>query len=182
MAILYLDIETTGLDCETNQVISIQVQVDNNPLEILPSWETDEPTILLKCIDKMKGLIAMEFVICVGFNILKFDLPFLFSRSCRYELLSSNELFAHFFTDLAHIDLRQVLLAYNKWRFKGLNWDNVLKKYGFPPAKGKGDVPRWFANGQYDKILAYVTSEFEPIPTIYWKIRKGDIRKDYFLK
>lgn len=172
---MFFDIETTGLDYRVHKLISIQLKIGNNPPEIFASWESDEITIIEKLLVRFQSI--QEFSICVGFNSLTFDIPFIVSRSVNLKALFPSEAFRIFYNKLAHTDLKHLLIPNNNWCFTGLSWDRVLEVYGFPPKKGSGkQVPLWFSQGEYDKIIDYVISEIEFMPNIYWMIRSGDLR------
>ena len=178
MAIVYLDIETTGLDFSSDQIISIQYQENNNHFEILKSWETSEEQILIDFLNKVTSIQDNQFVICVGFNTLCFDIPFLISRYNYYKIRTPNEIIGIFNRKLAHCDLKQIYLPFNNWRYKGLTWDNVLDEYGYQMKDGSNSqVPIWFENGDYERILRYIESEFPPMVDIYWKLRNSIFKK-----
>ncbi len=177
MGIIYLDIETTGLNYNNDQIVTIQLQEDNQSLIIFKSWESNEKTILRKFLMRLSGIQRKGFTICVGFNILKFDIPFLISRCNYHKLLTPNDLIEIFYRNLAHCDLLQILLPHHDWKYKGLTWDYVLRLYGYQSKKGHGNqIPIWFKEGKYDKIIEYIESEFPPMVDIYWKLRKSDFR------
>ena len=99
MVIVFLDIETTGLDYRVDSIISIQLKVGNNPPEILPSWESSEIAIIRTLIARLQALQEKEFTVCVGFNTLTFDIPFIVSRCIHLELLFPSEAFKIFYNN-----------------------------------------------------------------------------------
>ena len=174
MVIVFLDIETTGLNYNEHEIVTIQLQEDNNLCEIYKIWESSEKEILEALMSRLLEIQKKGFSWCVGFNSLTFDIPFLISRCSFHNIETSIKLLEIFYRRLAHVDLRQILLPEHKWQFKGLDWDYVLQLYGYPPKKGSGSqIPIWFKEGEYQKIIDYIKSEFPPLVEIYWKIRKS---------
>jgi len=179
MGTVYIDIETTGLNCIENEVIVIQMKHDNEPIEIYTIWTSNEKTILKKMINRILEIQAKEnYTWCVGFNSSKFDIPFLYQRCIHNNISSPDELFKILYSNFVHLDLRQIFYSSNNWRFKGLGWSNVLKAYDYPPKIAEGNqIPIWYKEKKYDKIIQYIESEFPAMVDIYWMVRKGDIRK-----
>ena len=172
MGTIYLDIETTGLDYVNDKIVTIQLQENNNQVEIYKSWESSEKCILEKLVKRLAEILNKGFTCCVGFNTLTFDIPFLLSRCIHNEIKNQNELISIFYRKLAHYDIKQILLPQHEWRFKGLNWDYVLDLFGYPTKKGHGSqIPIWFEEKKFEKIISYIESEFPPMVTIYWKLR-----------
>ena len=86
MGLHYLDIETTGLHSDKDKVITIQfAKMDFTtgmvvqPVMIIAEWDSSEKDILEKAYSFLMEGDEWDFVPC-GYNILHFDLPFLFSR------------------------------------------------------------------------------------------------------
>ena len=179
MAIIYLDIETTGLDYIRNRIITIQLKENYQQIEIFKIWESDEKSILENFVNRLTGIQSNEkFTICVGFNIMRFDIPFLISRCNHFGIRTPNDLIQIFYRNLAHCDLLQIFLPFNNWKYKGLTWDYVLDQYGYQTKAGSGEqIPIWYKEGKYDKIISYIESEFPPMEDIYWKLRKSNFHK-----
>ncbi len=155
MANFYFDIETTGIDPKKDKVVTIQLQqldrVSAAPigeLVILKEWESSEREIIKKFIDDSKILDPYPFTfVPVGYN-LSFEHNFLRERTA-----------IHSFTPIdiltkPSIDLRPLGIIMNKGEFKGSGLDKITGK----PGNGS-QVPKWYQNKEYDKILAYVKAE-----------------------
>jgi len=172
MGTIFLDIETTGLDYVKDEIITIQLRDGNYPIEIFKSWESDEKTILENFVNRLVEIQKSEFTWCVGFSTLTFDIPFLMSRCSHYNIETPKKLIEIFYRNLAHCDLKQILLPNNQWKFKGLNWDYCLKIFGHPTKVGFGNqIPIWFKEREYEKIISYIESEFQPMSSLYWELR-----------
>jgi len=151
----YLDIETTGLNCKTEKIISIQYQRLNETtgesigeFKILKEWETSEKEILSRFFSEFNLPNKNVFsFISLGYNLF-FEHTFLKAKSTKYgfgkfDLLSR-----------PHIDLHNCGILMNKGQFKGSGLDKLTNK----PRDGK-IIPEWYSSKQYDKIIDYINSE-----------------------
>ncbi|MGC9781338.1 MAG: ribonuclease H-like domain-containing protein [Candidatus Heimdallarchaeota archaeon] len=174
---LFLDIETTGLK-SNNEIVLVSLQNGiNGEHEMLLSWESNEKEILEELLLRISNfpLIGNNKPQIIGYNSLKFDIPFIICRCIYHKILPYNELYKIFYRNCWHIDLLQVFMSRNNFYYQ--KWNNILKAYGFPATKGSGsNIPEWYNNKEYDKILKYVDSEFKHMPYIYSRIKLGDFR------
>ncbi len=173
----FLDIETTGLKSKDKIVlISLQNGINGKHEKFL-SWQSNEKAILEELIKRIcafpsSGNLKPQII---GYNTLSFDIPFIICRCIFHKILYYSELYKTFYRDCWHIDLLQIFTSRNN--FYNQKWNNILKAYGFPATKGSGrDVPNWFLNQEYDKILTYVDSEFKHMPAIFGRLKLGDYR------
>lgn len=150
----YLDIETTGLDPEVDQILTIQYQkisvVTGKPigsLTILTSWEYSEEDIVKEIAINMLDEYPWNFV-PVG-NNLTFEFKFLAKKIQKY---LNQEIDVEFFVTRPHIDLKSVMILANSGKFKGCHL--VLGKQG-----NGSNVPIWYQNGEYQKIIEYIEDE-----------------------
>ena len=115
----YLDIETTGLDSEKDKVITIQfAKIDFNtgmmiqPISLIAEWQSSEKNILEKAYSFLMEGNEWDFVPC-GYNILHFDLPFLFSR---FQSVLKKPV-TYEFLDRPTLDLKSIFILMNGGRF-----------------------------------------------------------------
>jgi len=177
MGNFYLDIETTGLDPKTSKIVTIQFQeLERNSgrrkgeLVILKEWESSEKQIVKEFAEVYgDGTTDKWKFIPSGFN-LGFEHNFLRHKAEQYYLPPLDILNRPF------IDLHSVAILMNRGEFKGSGLDKVSKKSG----SGK-DIPIWYENKQYDRIIKYVQDEaksfielhadlYEELPKIREKI------------
>ena len=151
----YLDIETTGLDSDKDKVIAIQfAKIDFatgtmvQPVMIMAEWNSSEEDILEKAYSFLMEGNEWDFVPC-GYNILHFDLPFLFSRFKT--VLGKNV--SYEFLNRPTLDLKGTFILMNGGRFKGSN--RFIKKDGW---NGKM-VPEFYRRKEYNKIVKYIVKE-----------------------
>ncbi len=172
---LFLDIETTGLDSKDEIVlISLQNGLNGNHEKLL-SWESNEETILKDLLQRISAfpISGNNKPQIIGYNTLKFDIPLIISRCIFHKILYYSELYKIFYRDCWHIDLLQVFMSRNNFYYQ--KWNNILKAYSFPATIGSGgDIPEWYKNQEYDKILTYVDSEFKYMPAIFYRLKSGE--------
>ena len=154
MAHYYLDIETTGIDPQNDQILTIQFQKISvftgkamGPLNILNSWNNSEEDIVKEIAGYMLDKHPWNFV-PVG-NNLTFEFKFLSNKFQKY---LGKDIDVEFFVTRPHIDLKSVMILANSGKFKGSHL--ILGKQG----KGS-DVPIWYENREYQKIIDYIEDE-----------------------
>ena len=131
MASFYLDIETTGLNPEKCEIITIQFQeLDrwtgeaSGELIILKAWESSEKEIIQKFIELSNILDFNDFsFVSHGYN-LGFEHKFLMKRSEIHGLPKIDILGSPF------VDLRHIGILMNNGEFKGSGLDKITGKTG----------------------------------------------------
>jgi len=158
----YFDIETTGLDPEKDQILTIQFQkiaIDSGapeePLTILKSWENNEKQIIKEIFPKLTTENPFSFV-PVG-NNLNFEFKFLASKLNKYFDMNIGSPFFH---SRPYIDLKHVMILLNRGRFKGYHL--ILNKSG-----NGSDVPKWYQSKEYKKIIKYIKTEAKSFTKFY---------------
>ncbi|RLG93913.1 hypothetical protein DRO29_07125 [Candidatus Bathyarchaeota archaeon] len=144
MVRIYLDIETYRPKKEDafihEKVIAIGILEDwtpyspnslNEPIEpqLFTEWELGSEKIVVEDFYKyLKGIFTDEvrFVVVVGFNILRMDIPLLIQKGLWYKVATIDELNFLWHNTLT-IDFFQSLLPANKYMFKGLRMPRVFK-------------------------------------------------------
>ncbi len=136
------------------------------PPIFLKEWESNEKEIL----QKFHTFLAATFkkdphLKITGFNILKFDLPYLFGRMKLNEIATERELHDLLFR-LFGIDLFQVsaLLTEKTRKYEqlwGISHKDASKFFGLQVKEGNGlDCSGFYDKKEYDKIIKYCTEEF----------------------
>lgn len=152
------DIETTGLNPYKNRIILIGLK-SWDEIKQWKLWESkDEATMIL---DALKEIEKIEDTIIIGYNNLKFDVPFLLER---LRLLGKYK--PEFFNiyNKKWFDLYQYLGNDLKSLKYWLKRAGIQKKY--PELEGK-DVPIYFENGEYDKIEKHNIDDLETSEKLY---------------
>ena len=111
-----------------------------------------------------------DFLVVVGFNILRFDIPLLIQKSVEYgkDLAEVNKLWHSTFA----IDLFQVALPLNGMTFKGHSLENLARLlrergFGVPEPVGSGaDVAKWYEENKHDEIINHLKGDLDVVRTI----------------
>jgi len=186
MGYLYFDIETyvskndthSGLNpyLPESKVIVISYTYYNtfhppsndkivNPT-FLKEWESNEQTILTIFYNKLKEIHQNDKYLTVcGFNILNFDLPYLFGRMMIHKIASESELFSVLYSAYA-IDMYQLsgIISHRTRKFEkimGMNQKEVSEFFSLTVKEGTGDeCSKFYDDKEFEKILAYCRQEF----------------------
>jgi len=155
MGNFYLDIETTGLDPDVDEILTIQFQElargsgeAVGELVVLKAWESSEKGIIERFLADTSFLDSYDFsFIPVGYN-LGFEHNFLKRRAEVHGLPEIDILSKPF------IDLRVIGILMNRGEFRGSGLDNITGK----TISGRM-VPVWFDSGDYSRIVDYIEME-----------------------
>ena len=167
---IYFDIETEGFDFKKDKIISIQVQEINNKgqaigdLNIYKEWIESEEIIVKKVYKELIEKDNWNWVL-VGTNLI-FDLTFLWEKFKKYNLPLKQTL-SEYLYNKPLIDLKYTLIMINGLNFKGASLDQMTNK----KQSGK-EVPNWYKNKDYDKIIGYITQETEAFLEFFEKCNK----------
>ncbi len=162
----YLDCETTGLDPEDDQLLTVQLQKLPNhsdhsrgPLRIYTLWDHNmsEKSLVARVIPYLQG-DPFKFI-PVGNNLM-FDFKFLSTKISKH---FGWDVSTEYFLARPHLDLKHVLIMVNKGNFKG--YQRLVKK------SGKGSmVPKWYSAKQYGKIVDYIVDEADSFMKMYSRL------------
>jgi len=188
MTRLYLDIETYRKDEDskfTNEkIIAIGVLEDWTPyseesltiasesevcFKMFSEWDFGgEKNVIEKFYEYFDDIISMsEFLVVIGFGILRFDIPLLIQKGIEYDVIPLSHLNKLWYNKTFTIDLFQVALPLNNMRFRGNTLENLInkaKQYGINilSTYGRGeDVPKWYEERKYDEILKHLKTDLE---------------------
>lgn len=142
---------------------------------ILKEWEEGEKGIITKLWNFLRVKIENdENLKFLGFNILKFDMTYLFGRMQVLNIADKNEIYEVLYRRPHYIDLGQISQVISKNRFKeflNVSQKNTNAFFDLPIKKGTGkDVSIFYDNKEYDKILEYINEEF-CFEQLYSKLR-----------
>ncbi|MFH0896803.1 MAG: ribonuclease H-like domain-containing protein [Candidatus Bathyarchaeota archaeon] len=159
---LYFDIETYNPKSPffAGKVITIAYKGTEAKTEVLKEWDSDEKSILKDFFQHIKKQLKQQkSVELVGFNILRFDIPFLINRGIQNNVEKAEDLL-----DLFHntytIDIMHCLLACNNFRFYGLSASSIAQKLGLPCPKFAGkEVLSHYENKEYSKIEEHIKED-----------------------
>ena len=113
----------------------------------------------------------IKFVIVVGFNILRFDIPLLTQKAVEYNIMSLSEI-NKLWHDTYIIDLFQAALPLNNMKFKDLKLEFLVKKaeklgINMPDLHGSGkNIKQWYEKGEYENIRKHLELDLKTIRII----------------
>jgi len=163
LAEYYFDIETTGIDFDSDEVITIQWQRLNGftgdpigDLNILKRWDSSEKEIIKSFTPNLRCK-PFDFIF-VGKNLL-FDFCLLNERMKKHGLGEFDIRCLH---ERCSLDLKHVLVLINKGNFKG--YEKILPKTN---PLTNDQIPRFFREGKFPEIEQYIKDETEDFIRAY---------------
>lgn len=176
MTLYGYDIETTGLNPYSDEVVTIQYKRDSTGLSIYRRWEYDsERDLLLDFLNDWKGIPrarsrgAEEFI---AYNVLKFDAPFLLIKAQQHDIASADDWSDKYvWENIIHgppfLDLAQLLGDDMK---KFAEWRNCLTgTYGDYESR---QIPKFYRSGDYGMIEEYVEDELDTLEQVYQEVQQ----------
>ena len=129
----------------------------------LLEWESSEKDILTRFYNFLRETKSRDqYLKIIGFNITKFDLPYLFGRMSALQIGAASELHDLLFRPFG-IDLFQLSpIVSEKTRqheqLWGINHKDVCSFFKLQRKEATGlDCSRFYDTGQYDKLMEYCT-------------------------
>jgi len=118
-----------------------------------------------------------DFIVVVGFNVLRYDIPLLIQKGFEHKVDSLDRLNA-LWHDTFVIDYLQTTLPFNRMKFKDLCLERMVelaRKAGLNVEElhGSGeDVKKWYVEGRYDDIIEHLRRDLEAVRVIDLNFRK----------
>jgi len=168
LAEYYFDVETTGKDFDTDEIVTIQWQRLNGftgesmgDLNILKRWDSSEEGILKEF---YPNLTCKPFdFIFVGKNLF-FDFCILNERLKHHGL---GEIDLRCLNERVSLDIKPILVIMNDGNFKG--HDKVLPKTN-PTTNDM--IPKLYGEGKYPEIIQYIKDETQDFVKAYQIFKK----------
>lgn len=175
MPITFFDIETTGLDPFQSKIITVQVRRNGKTI-IFKEWELGELEVI-ESFFNFVGRIRRKEEMFIGYNILKFDVPFLIQRLHDLKIFDEQK-WKILYHELRWVDLYQ-LLGDSYYTFYRLgDWFKLAGMRARVPGE---DIPNLYARKEFDKILEHVEVEMKAMEVVYSKIVEhpfyGELRR-----
>lgn len=177
--LLYVDVKTfseRGFKSGSMKVILIQYRDFEGRLRVLKGWESSEKEVLGAFLSDLRRMKRDGFLMLVGHNVLRFDVPVLIRRMAANGLDSAENL-EDFFHDVATVDTMQCMLPFNSMRFKGLSADDISASLGIP-GRSNGDVEKLYREKRFAEIEARAAPDLDFVQSLYWKLKRGEIQAD----
>jgi DNA polymerase elongation subunit (family B) len=162
--------ETTGVDFDTDEIITIQWQRLNgftgepiDELNILKRWESSEKEIVKSFLPNLKCR-PFDFIF-VGKNLV-FDFCLLNERMKKYKLGTFDMRYLH---ERCILDLKPILVLMNNGKFVG--YDKVLPKTN---PLTNDEIPKLFKEGKkrFPEIVQYIKDEATDFIKAYQVFKK----------
>jgi hypothetical protein len=118
-----------------------------------------------------------DFIVVVGFNGLRYDIPLLIQKGFEHEVDSLDRLNA-LWHDTFVIDYLQTTLPFNRMKFKDLRLERMVElarkaSLNVEDLHGSSeDIVRWYAEGHYDDIIEHLRRDLEAVRVIDLNFRK----------
>jgi hypothetical protein len=164
----YFDMETTGFNFDTDEIIAIQWQRLNgftgepiDKLNILKSWESSEEEIVKTFLPNLRCK-PFDFIF-VGKNLL-FDFCLLSQRMKHYGL---DEFDLRCVYERVSLDIKPILVMMNQGNFIG--YDKVLPKTN---PLTNDQIPQLFKEKKYPEIIQYIKDEANDFIKAYQIFKK----------
>lgn len=173
MVIVYFDIETHSPGVEPSfddKVILICMRVNGDTL--LREWESSEEDILSDFYwNYLMRWIKKETTIFIGWNITRFDIPVLTYRLYVHKIDNLKNILEAF--RIAYwMDLRQCLLPFNRFRFKGLGEEKVAEKLKIrKPVHSNKDIRTFYETRNFKAIEEHILSEMVFLSDLFRKLK-----------
>ena len=159
-----------------------KVEVNKTDIVVLKEWESGERDILLKFHKFLKGELKKGILTLVGFNVLKFDIPCLIYRFHYHKLNPLNKIFEIFRKAYVR-DLRQCLLPFNKYSFKGLSAERIAEIFRITkPCYSGSQIKGFYDRKKYGKIVEHAISDIKFLSDLSWSIRDPKMIFERFTK
>jgi len=162
--VVVFDIETTGLDPYKSKVILIGLKRGSKIIQWMIWKIKDEAEMIISAI---KEILNIDETI-VGYNNLKFDVPYMLKR---LDILGKN-------------NPEYWKIHYKKWfdlyQYLGNDYRSLslwIKKAGikqkYPHLKGR-DMPIYYQNKEYDKIIKHNIDDLETCEKLFYFLKKAN--------
>ena len=154
-------LEATSFDGAFGQIICIGFAIDDNPVDVFYGEE--------KQVLKDFWSTAKQATRFVGFNVMDFDLRFIYQRSVVNGVQPSQNLsFARYRSD----PIYDIMWEWRKWaREPSVSLDTLANALGIPSSKDGGiegkDVWKAYQDGRQAEIYEYCKRDVEVTRAIY---------------
>jgi 3'-5' exonuclease len=145
-------LETTNFDGSFGRICCISYAIDDGPTQSLSG---DEKTMLTKFWEVARGINLF-----VGFNIIDFDLRFIYQRSIVHQIRPSQDLT---FARYRNNPIYDVMREWSKWNMTSISLHALAKALGLKSSKegdieGK-DVAQAYIDGRIVDICKYCEAD-----------------------
>ncbi len=156
-------LESTGLDGSFGRICCLCYAIDDEP--VVPLYG-DESRILVEF-----WKVAEKVDLFVGFNVIDFDLKFIYQRSVILGVKPSRQLnFARYRND----PIYDIMWEWSKWSNSRVSLDTLARAMGIPSSKGgeiEGrNVAQAYRDGRLKEICDYCVKDVEVTRALYKRV------------
>lgn len=157
-------LSTTSFDGSFGRICCISYAINEEPVKTLCDTEQE----MLKSFWE----IAKNIDLFVGFNIIDFDMRFIYQRSIITGVKPTRELS---FARYRNNPMYDLMYEWSKWNSSNkINLDSLAKALSLPSSKGGAiegkDVAKAYENGRIKEICQYCEKDVELTRKIYQKM------------
>lgn len=162
-------LEKTTFDGAFGRICCISYAINDNPVKTI---QNSEKEMLQEFWN-----IAKNIDLFIGFNIIDFDMRFIFQRSIIWGIRPTKYLsFARYRSD----PMYDLMYEWSKWNQQDkISLDTLAKALGLPSSKGGAiegkDVAKAYEDGRIKEICEYCEKDVEVTRKIYKKMVFEDI-------
>jgi hypothetical protein len=169
------DPESTSIRCEEGEASSVGCV-----FRFFTIWRNNnDESELVRSFYKyfMEVRNRADFIVVVGFNVLRYDIPLLIQKGFEHEVDSLERLNA-LWHDTFVIDYLQTTLPFNRMKFKDLRLERMVElarkaSLDVEELHGSGeDVVRWYVEGHYDDVIEHLRRDLEAVRVIDLNFRE----------
>ncbi len=177
MIIYGLDCETTGLSPFENELITVQYADEDGTLSLYRLWEYESEAALL--IDFLRDWKEIKRkrddsgALFVGYNHLKFDVPFVFAKCLLLEEVqtaldwSPQDCWKQLYRWPMYLDLVHLFGS------DFISMEAIREELlGTSDPYESRNIPVYYANDQYDVIEAYIEDEMAALKDIFNAVQR----------
>ena len=168
--IVFFDIETTGLDPFESKIITIQVRVNGENI-IWKEWKLGERGVI-EAFFEFTDNVFRNTTKFVGYNILRFDIPFINERM-KILGLDDKEYWMRLNRQISWLDLYQ-FLGDDYGRFR--QWKSGLTGNEYEVTNK--DIPQLYEEGNHDRIMGYINDELEGFENVFNATKNQNFYKE----
>ena len=169
------DPESTSIKCEEGEASSVGCV-----FRFFMIWgNNNDESELVRSFYKyfMEVRNRADFIVVVGFNVLRYDIPLLIQKGFEHEVDSLDRLNA-LWHDTFVIDYLQTTLPFNRMKFKDLRLERMVElarkaSLNVEELHGSGeDVVKWYVEGHYDDVIEHLRRDLEAVRVIDLNFRE----------
>jgi len=169
------DPESTSIKCEESETFGVGCV-----LRFFTIWgnNNDEGELVRRFYKYFMGVRnRADFIVVVGFNVLRYDIPLLIQKGFEHKVDSLDRLNALWHGTFV-IDYLQTTLPFNRMKFKDLRLERMVElarkaSLNVEELHGSGeDVVKWYVEGHYDDIIEHLRRDLETVRVIDLNFRR----------